>query len=70
MCRSRELRGLRSLSAAASSLGLRVRYPPEELMSVSCKHCAFQVQVSATGRSLIQWSPTECGVSECDQMKQ
>ena len=28
---------------------------------VSC-----QVEVSATGRSLVQRSPTECGVSECD----
>jgi hypothetical protein len=25
-----------------------------------------QVEVSATGRSLIQRSPTKCGVSECD----
>ena len=26
----------------------------------------YQVEVSATGRSLVQWSPTECGVSESD----
>jgi len=26
-----------------------------------------QVQVSASGRSLVQRSPTECGVSECDR---
>ena len=26
-----------------------------------------QVEVSATGSSLIQWSPTECRVSECDR---
>jgi len=26
----------------------------------------FQVEVSATGRSLVQRSPTECGVSERD----
>jgi hypothetical protein len=25
-----------------------------------------QVEVSAAGRSLVQRSPTECGVSECD----
>ena len=25
-----------------------------------------QVEVSVTGRSLVQRSPTECGVSECD----
>jgi len=24
----------------------------------------FQVEVSALGRSLVRWSPTECGVSE------
>jgi hypothetical protein len=26
-----------------------------------------QVEVSATGRSLVQRSPAECGVSECDR---
>jgi hypothetical protein len=26
----------------------------------------FQVEGSAAGRSLVQRSPTECGVSECD----
>ena len=26
----------------------------------------FQVEVSATGRLLVQRSPTECGASECD----
>ena len=25
-----------------------------------------QVEVCATGRSLVQRSPTDCGVSECD----
>jgi hypothetical protein len=35
-------------------------------MSVSCECC--QVQVSATGWSLVQMSPTECGVSKnCDR---
>jgi hypothetical protein len=33
------------------------------LMSVVC----CQAEFSATGRSLVQRSPTECGVSECDQ---
>jgi len=33
-------------------------------MFSSCVCC--QVGVSATDRSLIQKSPTECGVSECD----
>jgi hypothetical protein len=32
---------------------------------VCCACC--QVDVSATDRSLIQRSPTECGVSECDR---
>jgi hypothetical protein len=31
-----------------------------------CVVCC-QVEVSATGRSLVQRSPTECGVSECDR---
>jgi hypothetical protein len=33
------------------------------LVSVVC----YQVEVSARGQSLIQSSPTECGVSECDR---
>jgi hypothetical protein len=33
------------------------------LLSVVCS----QVEVSATGWSLVQRSPTECGVSECDR---
>jgi len=32
------------------------------LMSVVC----YQVEVSATGLSFTQRSPTKCGVSECD----
>jgi hypothetical protein len=28
--------------------------------------CVVQVEVSAAGRSLVQRSPTECGMSECD----
>ena len=28
--------------------------------------CVFHVEVSETGRSLVQRSPAECGVSECD----
>jgi hypothetical protein len=35
------------------------------LSLVSVVFC--QVEVSATGRSLVQRSPTECGVSECDR---
>jgi hypothetical protein len=34
-------------------------------MDVACECCACcQVEVPATGRSLVQRSPTECGVSE------
>jgi hypothetical protein len=35
-------------------------------MSVSCECVCCQVEVSASGWSLVQRSPTECGVSECD----
>ena len=38
-------------------------------MPVSCECCVCvccQVEVSATGRSLVQGNATECGVSECD----
>ena len=34
-------------------------------MSVASVLC-FQLEVSATGRYLVQRSPSECGVSECD----
>jgi hypothetical protein len=34
-------------------------------LSLGCLCC--QVDVSATGRSLVQRSRTECGVSECDR---
>jgi len=49
-------RGLRRGSATARLLGLLVRIPSECLM-------CCQVEVSATGRLLVQRSPTECGVS-------
>ena len=61
--RSLRLRGLRRGSAAARLVGFRVRIPPEVWMCVSCVVCR---QVSATGRSFINRSPTECGVSECN----
>ena len=35
-------------------------------MSVSSSLVCYQVDVSATGRSLVQRSPTKCSVSECD----
>ena len=53
-------------SAAAGLLGLRFRIPPGlwhlSLASIMC----CQVEVFATGHSLVQRSPTECGVSECE----
>jgi hypothetical protein len=33
-------------------------------MSVSCECCVCQVEVSATGWSLVQKNPTECGLSK------
>jgi hypothetical protein len=45
--------------------GLRVRIPPVAWMFVSVVCC--QVEVSALSCSLVQGSPTECGVSESDQ---
>jgi hypothetical protein len=58
--RSQWPRGLRRGSAHARLLGLWVRI----LSSVSV--VCWQVEVSATGRLLVQRSPAECGVSECD----
>jgi hypothetical protein len=36
-------------------------------MPVCCECLCCQVKISASGRSLVQRSPTECGVSECDR---
>ena len=51
---------LRRGTAAARLLGLRVRILPGH--GYPCR----QVQLPATGRSLVQRSPTECNVSLCD----
>ena len=52
--------GLRCRSASACLLGLRVRIPPRTRMCVSLGSVVCcQVDVSATGRSLVQ-SPTKC----------
>jgi hypothetical protein len=63
---SQWLCGLRLGSVATHSLGLRVGIPPRHgclsVASVVCCH----VEVSALDLSLIQRSPTKCGVSECD----
>ena len=64
--RSQWPRGLRNRYVATRLLGLWVRNPPGHgwlsLVSVVC----CQVEVSASGWSLAQRNPTECGVSECD----
>jgi len=49
---------LRHGSADARLRGLRVRIPPGAWMSVSYECCVSSG--SATGRSLVQESPTEC----------
>jgi len=36
-------------------------------MSLSCEGLCCQVEVSASGRSLVQRSPTECDMSEYDR---
>jgi len=64
-CRSQWPRGLSCRSAAARLLGLWVQIPPGAWMSVVTVVCC-QVEVSASGWSLVQRSPTECGVSKCD----
>jgi hypothetical protein len=59
-------RSLRHGSEAARLQGFLVRILPghecPSLVSVCC-----QVEASASGLSLIQRSPTECGVPECDR---
>jgi hypothetical protein len=60
---SQWLHGLRRGSAAARLLGLWVRgHGHLSLVNVVC----CQVEVSVSGWSIVQRSPTECGVSECD----
>jgi len=56
-----------SWSAATRLLRLRVQIPPGTCIFVSCEYCAFcQVEVFATGRSLVQSFRVESCVSECD----
>jgi len=59
-------RGLRRRSAAARLLGLRVRIPPWTCLTVVSVVC-FKVEVSASGWSHVQRSPTEYGVPEYDR---
>jgi hypothetical protein len=56
----------RSRSEADRLLGFWVRIPPGAWISVSCECCVLSGRVSVTGRSLVQRSPTDCGVSEWD----
>jgi len=65
-CRSQWPRGLRCGSAAVHLLGLWVRISAGAWMSEFVSAVCCQVDVSATGWSLAQRIPTECGVSECD----
>ena len=60
--RSRWPSGLKRGSTAArlADCGFESR---RGMISLLC----FRVEVAATGRSLLQRSPTECGVSECDR---
>jgi hypothetical protein len=50
------------------------RYPKYAVSNSACHGClsvvsvvCCQIEVSATGRSLIQRSPTDCGVMFCDR---
>jgi hypothetical protein len=52
----------RHRSAAERLTRSWVRIPPEAWTFVSCECLCCQVEVSATGRSLVQRSPTACGV--------
>jgi hypothetical protein len=68
LCRSRWPRGVRCGSAAARWIELWVWIPHGawslSVVSVVC----YQVEVSASGWSLVLRSPTECGVSNvCDR---
>ena len=55
----------RSLSGIAGSNSA----PGHRFLSLVNVLCC-KSDVSATGRSLVQGSPTDCGVSECDQLQQ
>jgi hypothetical protein len=64
--RSQWSRGLRRQSAASCFLGLWVRIPRRHRCLCFLWLLCRQAEVSASGWSLVQRSPTECGVSECD----
>ena len=58
---------LRRRSAAAHLLGLRVRIPVGHGWLYLVRVVCCTIEVSASGWSPVQRSPTECGVSACDQ---
>ena len=62
-CRSQWPRDLRLRPSVARLVRLWVRIPSGAWMSVCCECC--QVEVSATGWSLVQRSPSDCGASCC-----
>jgi hypothetical protein len=62
--RSQRPRGLRRRTAAERLLGSWVRISPGAWMFVSCECLCCQVEVSATGRSLVRRNPTDCGVCQ------
>jgi len=65
--RCRWPRSLRRGSAATRLLGLRIRILAGAWLSVSCECCVLPGRVLFVGGwSLVQRSPTECGVSVCD----
>ena len=53
-------RGLRCGEATAGFLGLLVRFLPKARISLLVSVVCYQVEVSTTGRTLVQRSPTEC----------
>ena len=61
--RFRWLRFVRRRSATVRLLWLRVRTPPMARMFVSLSVVGCQIEVSASGWSLVQKSPTDCGAS-------
>jgi hypothetical protein len=62
--RAVEVVGLRQLTCWDSGFESHRRFGCLSLVSVTC----CEVEISALGRSLVQRSPTECGVSnECDR---
>jgi hypothetical protein len=61
------MRGLKRGSKAVRLVGLWVWISPVAWLSVSCECCVLSSRVLCDGWSLVQRSPTECGVSECDR---